>query len=222
MRPAILANDEIYHVFNRGIDKKPTFTDKREFDRAVLTLFYYRFFNPKPRLSQALLLNKDEKAKLFKELLDKSKKQVEILTYCFMPNHFHFLLKQILDKGIVKFISNFTNSYTRYFNTKHQRRIGPLFQGKFKRVHIEDDKQLLQVHRYIHINPAVSLIVKEEDLEYYRWSSLPEYLGKHRSEICQKELIINNFNSLKSYKKFIFDQIDYAKKIDKIKHLVLE
>lgn len=222
MRPAILANDEIYHIFNRGIDKRPTFTDKREFTRAVVTLDFYRFVNPIMRLSKALVLNKEEKTNLFSDLREKGKKQVDIISYCLMPNHIHFLLKQLLDGGITRFMSNFTNSYTRYFNTKHERRAGPLFQGTFKAVHIEDDEQLLQVHRYIHINPSVSFIVTEKDLINYHWSSLPEYSGKVNYDICSKELIMSNFSSLKNYNKFIFSRIDYAKKLKKIKHLIIE
>ena len=57
-----------------------------------------------------------------------------------MPNHFHLLLKQISDNGIPKYLSLFTNSYTRYFNTKHNRK-GPLWQGPFKNVLVKDDSQ---------------------------------------------------------------------------------
>ena len=222
MRPVVFANGEIYHIYNRGIEKRPTFTDKRELDRAILALDYYRFFKPQLRLSKALVLIKEEKAKFFSNLREKGEKQAEITTYCLMPNHFHFLLKQTLTDGITKFISNFTNSFTKYFNTKHEGRVGPLFQGNFKAIHIEDEKQFLQVHRYIHINPAVSLIVKEKELLNYQWSSLPEYLVMNTNNICSKELVISNFGSLEDYKIFIYNRIDFAKKLEQIKHLILE
>ena len=221
MRKTIFANSEVYHVFNRGVEKRPTFTDKRELDRAILTLDYYRFITPLLRLSKVLLLNKEERFGFLSGLRKKDKKHVKVLSFCLMPNHFHFLLRQELDKGIQRFVSNFTNSYTRYFNTKHKR-VGPLFQGIFKAVHIEDDEQLLHVHRYIQINPTVSFVVEEEELENYQWCSLPEYLGKTKEEICEKGLVMANFSSLTKYKKFIFDQIDYARKLEQIKHLTLE
>lgn len=64
-RKTVFANDEVYHVFNRGIEKRPTFTNKKEFDRATLTLDYYRFKNPPLRLSKALQLSQVERQKFF-------------------------------------------------------------------------------------------------------------------------------------------------------------
>ncbi|MBI2103417.1 transposase [Candidatus Woesebacteria bacterium] len=222
MRPVVLENNETYHVFNRGIEKRNTFTSKREFDRAILTIDYYRHSKPFMRLSKALLLNIEERSKFFEQLKNNGDKQVSIISYCLMPNHFHFLLKQNQDSGISRFVSNFSNSYTRYFNTRNKGRVGPLFQGIFKSVLVEDDNQLMHVHRYIHINPATSYVVKSSELENYPWSSLPEYLGKTKFGICDKEIILNNFKTTRSYGKFIFNQIDYARKLEKIKHLTLE
>lgn len=85
---------------------------------------------------------------------------LEIISYCLMPNHFHLLVKQVIDHGIVKCLNNFSNSYTRYFNIRHDR-VGPLFQGRFKAVRIETDEQLLQVSRYIHLNPVASSLIEE-------------------------------------------------------------
>lgn len=221
-RKTVFANEEIYHIFNRGIDKRPTFTSVREYERAHLTLDFYRFRSPPLRLSKALQLNLVEREKFFETLRRETEKVVEIITYCLMPNHFHFLLKQKLDKGITKFVSNFTNSYTRFFNIRNKKREGPLFQGIFKSVHIEDNEQLLHIQRYIHINPAVSFVVSSESLENYKWSSLQEYAGVIEKNICSKEIILNQFSSVKSFKKFLFDQIDYARKLKKIEHLLLE
>lgn len=221
MRNVVLANNEIYHVFNRSIEQRPVFINKREYRHSVLTLNFYRFKNPPLRLSKALLLDLQAKQDFFNRLKQEGKRLVEIITYCFMPNHFHFLLKQKSDNGTTKFMSNFTNSYTRYFNTKNKR-IGPLFQGIFKAVRIENDDQLIHVSRYIHLNPVVSFLVKENFLDLYPWSSLPEFLGNQEEEICDKEIILDFFASKEQYRKFIHDQIDYAKKLEEIKHLLLE
>lgn len=146
---------------------------------------------------------------------------VDIVAYCLMPNHFHFLLKQRVNNGIIKFSSNFANSYTRYFNTRNHRN-GALFQGIFKAAHIENDEQLIHVNRYIHINPAVSFLIKEESLDSYPWSSLSEYLNPKLEEICSKEAVLSFFSSLNKYHNFIHDQIDYAKRLESAKHLLLE
>lgn len=220
MRSFVLANNEIYHVFNRGIELRPTFATKRECERALIALNFYRFKNPSLRLSKALLLEKEERGKFFLKLMKEGQSLVDVLSYCLMPNHFHFLLRQRLENGISEFLSNFSNSYTRYFNTKHQR-TGALFQGIFKAKIIESEEQLIHVSRYIHLDPVVGFVIKKENLEAYSWSSLPEFLGDGGRGICTKE-ILDLFPSRAKYLKFLYDQIDYAKKLEAIKHLLLE
>jgi len=220
-RKLVFANNEIYHIFNRGVEKRPTFTDKRELNRALLTLDFYQCAKPPIKLSKFLVISKDEQIKFFEKLKKDYEKLVEIVCFCLMPNHFHFLLKQKMEKGISTFISNLTNSYTRYFNTKHDR-IGPLFEGVFKAVRIESEEQLVHTSRYIHLNPVSSFLIKPEELKEYQWSSYPELLGLSDKNLVTKDLILNFFPSIEVYKKFVLDQVDYARQLELIKHLTLE
>jgi len=222
MRKVVFANNQVYHVFNRGIEKRPTFTDKREFIRALTAIDFYRYKNHSLKLSKVLRLETKEREKFWQKLKKEGKKLAEVLCYNFLPNHFHFLLRQKEEKGISKFLSDFTNSYTRYFNIKHKKRIGPIFQGNFSAVRIEDENQLLHVIRYICINPAVSFLVKKEDLENYPWSSLVEFLGKENRGISETKEVLSYFPSIKSFKEFLYEQIDYGRELEKIKHLILE
>lgn len=217
----MFVNNQIYHVFNRTIEKKPAFTDKKEYERAILSLSYYRFDGSSfLRLSKVLILNKEDR-ELFFNKLKSGNKMVRILSYCLMPNHFHLLLEQLSDQGIKKYLSNFSNSYTRYFNTKHKR-IGALFQGIFKAVRIEDDEQLIHVSRYIHLNPITSCLVTEKNLDTYSWSSFPEFIDRRDGELCDTRRILDFFPSKKAYWNFIYNQIDYAKNLEQIKHLLFE
>lgn len=119
-------------------------------------------------------------------------------------------------------MSNFQNSYTRFFTTKHHG-IGPILQGQFKAVRVEDDNQLLHLSRYIHLNPYASFVVKElKDLIVYPWSSFPEYLGKTNTTICDKNIVLSHFKDAKDYRQFVFDQADYQRSLNQIKHLRLE
>ncbi len=220
-RKVVFANDEIYHIFNRGVEKRPTFTDKRELDRGTQTLDFYRFANLPLKLSKFLTLPKEEKDKFIQNIKKDYEKLVEIICFCFMPNHFHFLLRQKLENGISTFTANFTNSYTKYFNTRHER-IGPLFEGVFKAVYIESDEQLIHVSRYIHLNPVSSFLIESEQLESYVWSSYLEYLGLSNQNITSKEIILDLFSSKEKYKHFVLDQVDYARKLGQIKHVTLE
>ncbi len=200
-RKLVFANDEIYHVFNRGVEKRPTFIDKRELNRALLTIDFYRFTKPPVKLSKFLSMPKEDQIKLWESLKKDNEVLVEIICFCLMPNHFHFMLKQKAENGISTFISNFTNSYTKYFNTKRTR-IGPIFQGVFKSVHVGSDEQLIHVSRYIHLNPVASFVIKDIDLFSYPWSSLPDYL-RGRSSLLNMEPVLENFSTKSNYKNNI-------------------
>lgn len=219
-RKITFRDGEIYHVFNRGIDRRSTFTDKKEFERIQKLVKFYRHKDTPIRFSQVNQQPRETRERILNDLYKKDR-IIDILSYCIMPNHFHFLLQQTVEKGISTFISNITNAYTKYFNTKNKR-TGPLFEGIFKAVHIESEEQLVHVSRYIHLNPVASGIIPDEEFEDYKWSSYPEYLSISSKEITQKELILNMFKSVSAYREFVNNQKDYAKQLDAIKHLVLE
>lgn len=216
-----LVNDQIYHVFNRGINHQPTFLDKLDYRRAKLVIDFYRFNNLSTRLSKFFKLSIDNRAKIMDNLKRADDKLVEILAFNLMPNHFHLLLRQLKEQGISKFLGNLQNSYTRYFNTRHKRD-GSLFLDQFKAKLIMTDEQLLHVSRYIHLNPHTSFVVKNLDmLLRYPWSSLPEYLD-NKPEICKLDIIMSLFKTPQDYQEFVKNQADYQRQLHKIEHLVLE
>lgn len=219
VRRTPLVTDQYYHIFNRGVARNPTFLAKYDYEQALLTLSYYRFAHPPMRLSRLKEQSRDQREILLKNL-SQTEKYVEIVSFVLMPNHFHFLIKQVKDNGISLFVSQFTNSYTRYFNTKYDR-VGPVFQGIFKSVHIETDLQLLHVSRYIHLNPITSFVVNETHLLSYPWSSLGDFLTGE-SRLVELRAILNHFPSPSAYKKFVLDQIAYAQELERIRHLTLE
>lgn len=210
IRTVPLVSGEYYHVFNRGVEKRDIFSQGWDYKRFVKTIYYYQFQGPKPSFSK---LSKSA-FNLFKPKLEN--KIADILCYCLMPNHFHFLVKQIKENGISEFIGQLSNSYTKYFNTKYER-VGSLLQGPFKAVRIETEEQLIHVSRYIHLNPVVAGLVKH--LEEYPWSSYLEYINE--PIICIVSEILNIFPSKKKYKKFVEDRIDYGTTLEILKHQVI-
>lgn len=216
-----LITEEIYHVFNRGIDRRPTFLSKREYDRAINLMNYYSFKLLPGKYSIFIASPIDQQKQILQRLKKEKNRLVEIITYCLMPNHFHFLLKQTAENGIRKFMSNWQNSYTRFHNLRHER-TGPLFNDQFKAVRIESEEQLLHVNRYIHLNPYSGRIINSlTKLIEYPWSSLNQFMNQEKSGICNTELILGNF-SKPGYKKFIYNQADYQRQLEKIKHLLYE
>lgn len=216
-----LVFDEIYHVFNRGVARLPIYSHKSNFSRFLELIDYYRFDKTPTSFSNLKKLPVDERSRILQYIRNENQPHVEILTFCLMDNHYHFILKQKTQNGIVKFISNLQNSYAKYFNTKSERS-GPLFQPMFKAVRIVTDEQLLHVSRYIHLNPSTGYLVKINDLENYPWSSLQDYLGNIEHHFVDITLINGLIGNKKKYREFIYNQAEYQRKLADIKHLILE
>lgn len=220
IRKVILAAGEVYHVYNRAVEKRPIFMTKREYDRAKEMLWYYRYEKPRLRFSQYHELSPQAKT-IYLSTVTSQAQKVSIFCFAFMPNHFHFLLRQEQDRGITEFLSAYCNSYAKYFNTKYKR-VGPLFQGGFKAVHIGSDEQLLQVSRYIHLNPVMAFLTKSDTLSSYPWTSFPEYVGKGNVSICTTEPVLSQFASVKKYESFVSDQVAYKRSMNTMEQLTFE
>lgn len=219
-RQTPLVNEEFYHIYNRGIALQPIFFHKKDYERFLLCLSYYRFGGLHLRLSRLLQIPKADREQLLTEIDAKNLKIVELVAFCLLPNHFHILLRQVSEGGISKFAKELTNSFTRYFNTKYER-IGPIFQGAFKAVHVSSDEQLLHLSRYIHLNPLVSFVVRDEDFIDYPWSSLSHFI-KNSSGMVNVKPVLDQFATPEKYLEFVCDQANYGKELEKIKHLTLE
>ncbi len=217
-RKVVFRNDNLYHIYNRGVEKMETFTDLYEYRRAIQTIDYYRFSNPPQRFSKFLQTEQQERELMLKNMKKEGDQLVNIVAFCLMPNHFHFILQQLMDGGVQKFLANFSNSYTRYFNTRHERN-GYLFQGNFKAVFVEDNEQLLHLSRYIHLNPVTASMIDINDLEQYQWSSYRSYLGKKDNighDFVLNNIIIEQFKPRGEYLKFIHDQADFIKSFEEL------
>src|SRR3989344_1314072 len=146
-----LVTGEIYHIVNRGVASMPIFLDDRYHHRFLEAVFYYRHQRPPIRYSYFSRLPQSVKSETLLKLDQLQKFFVEIICYCLMPNHFHFLLKQTTDNGISEFMRRFSESYTHYFNVKNKR-IGPIFQGRFKSIRIKKKKNFLPPSLYFLFN----------------------------------------------------------------------
>lgn len=176
MRKEIFEEGEYYHVYNRGVDKRPVFLDERDYTRFIHTAYILNNFLEIPhRFNIQKLIPKDLLRPLGEPL-------VEIVAGCLMPNHFHFLLRPMKKDGISRFLHKVGISYTMCFNKLHQR-TGRLFESTFKARHIDRHEYASYLTQYIHLNPldlfqTKSRTQKFEVLEGYPWSSLPDFLGR--------------------------------------------
>lgn len=209
MRKEIFANNEYYHIFNRGVDKRKIFLHNGHYIRFLKTIYN-------------LLTSGKAQLKIAYNQSLAFEKKLSFTAYCLMPNHYHFLIRQLDDGGISHFMHQLNTSYTKYFNLNHKR-TGRLFEYTFKAVHIESEEQLLHISRYIHLNPLISNVVT--DLRLYPWSSYLDYIGVRGGKLCQKEEILDLFSakeSKKKYEEFVLNQVDYARILDSIKDSFFE
>ncbi len=216
MRKDKLAVGSVYHVFTKSIAGYVIFNTKEEYDRLMECVRFYKMGKPLVSFSRFCEYSIAKQKVIAKSAI--GEEEIEILAYCLMPTHLHFVIKQNKEKGISFFMKNLLTSHTRYFNKKHGRK-GPLWESRFQNVLVNDDNQLLHLTRYVHLNPVTAHIV--EDPEAWFHSSYKEYVGAIDNErVCKFEDLIE----LKpdQYREFVIDHIGYQRELADIKHLVLE
>ena len=161
-----------YHVYNRGVNRHQIFYRERNWGFFITKLRQY--FDP--------------------DLVD-------VLAYCLMPNHYHLLIyiKAEHDFGR-KVMMPFVTSYTKAINAQ-EKRVGPLFQGRFKSIHVDDEAYLLNLTRYIHRNPVdAGLVDRPQDWPY---SSYLDYVGLRDGSLPMTNVVLDRFESVSVYRDYV-------------------
>src|SRR3989344_7268388 len=134
---------ELYHLLNRGVEKREVALDDSDRLRFVHDLFVFNDSNhvdPNHRLRDFYM------ASAAREPL------VDIHAFCLMGNHYHLLVSEREDGGISTFMRKLNMGYAKYFNEKY-RRSGLLWQGRYRKRLITRDAHFLYIPLYIHLNP---------------------------------------------------------------------
>jgi len=186
---------DIYHICNRGVRKEKIFDNDSDYFRFVLNL--YRLNNK----SESLRINPHRKSI---DSFPEQEKIVEVLKWTLLPNHYHLLLYEKVDGGVLEFVKRLGNSFTKYINIKREAS-GYLFQNTARIIQIESNRHFLYIPFYIDLNPfdliKKSIFNQNEKLEFlksYRWSSLRDYSGEKTSEfskIVNKDLFYEIFDT---------------------------
>lgn len=195
----------IYHIYNRGVEKRNIFEDEYDY-RVFLNCLKEALLTPE-KLSK-VPVEVTLKGVSFKGIPKSVKNfcgNIELLAYCVMPNHFHLLVKQQSDHVIDSFMRSIATRFSMYFN-KRRRRVGALFQGSYKAANVDSDERLLHLSRYIHRNP---LKIGASLLNDY--SSYSDYLGIRKTEWLKPQLVLDFFQPTKlpflhhinSYQRFV-------------------
>lgn len=211
--------NNFFHILNRGVEKRKIFLGNSDYRRFVDNL---RDFND---LNNALSY-KDRCHLALREpsglgVKKKKKEIIDILCWCLMPNHFHILTSEKINKGNSVFSQKLTSGHTQCFNLKNDRS-GVLFQGRTKIIRLERNEHFMYLPYYILSNP-IKLIepswkengIKDfkkvvEFLEKYRWSSYLDIIGKNNfPEIINKKLFYEVYDT--DEKRFKNDFIEWLK-----------
>jgi len=193
-RNYVFAPEEYYHLYARGFEKVATYRDVKDYERFLEGVY---LCNSTKSVNIRVVKNQRNLVKglTFDEVFDVDRDEtlVDIGAYCLMPNHFHLLVREIGDGGISKFMQKLMTSYTMYFNKKNGR-TGAIFSSSFKAQHVVDDNHLKYLFAYIHLNPKK--VVNVSDLEKYKYSSYPDYIGENRAQasILNKDAFPDYFN----------------------------
>jgi len=204
MRKPVFVENEVYHIFNRGVDKRAVFMDDGDYLRflhqlyelndedAVVNVKYY--FNPETETVESRPIYK---------VLKPRRLLVDILVFTLMPNHYHLMLRQKAEHGITRFMHKLGTGYTLYFNKKNKR-TGSLFQGRFKAVHITSSEHLIFLPHYIHTNPLKLNYGGSTSIDFlqrYRWSSFPDYIGiDNFPAISERQYLLEIFGGESKYR----------------------
>ena len=199
MRKISFAIGEYYHVYNRGVEKRTIFENIKDLERFFQSM---KEFNTLESIG-SIFERKHAKVKD----RDDAKPLVSFVAFCLNPNHYHFLITPLVDKGIEKFMQRLGTGYTMYFNEKHKRS-GSLFQGTFKAAYVDSDEYLLRLSAYINLNNKIHKfggLASKLTL-----SSWMEFVSTEKDvqQFCEKGVVLNQFRSKKEYEKFALEALD--------------
>lgn len=212
MRKVPFIAGEFYHIYNRGVDKRDVFSDQDDINRFFQSMKEFNVIEPIGSIYE----NKFQKSKNKpRSSTPKSNKLVEFVVYCLNPNHYHFLLTPVNDKGVEKFMQKLGTGYTNYFNEKYKRS-GSLFQGRFKAVHIDTNEYLLHLSTYVNLNDRVhQLGSSTPKLGKSSWGEYMKEVGDSvgvessgHQGFCNKDIILGQFDSVRKYKKFAEESLE--------------
>lgn len=220
MRKTEFANNEYYHIYNRGVDKREVFLDEEDYERFLTSMREFNRIDPIGSLYEKYLAEEKRGLSPHKgDLVPTLTPLVEIVAYCLNPNHFHVILRQLSEGGISKFMLKLSSGYSSYFNKKYKRS-GSLFQGPFKSIHIDSNEYLLYLSVYVNKNN----FIHGYNTGDWKYSSLLDYLEKRHGTLCNKEPILVQFdNNIEKYKEFLDNNALHLKeKKESAKYLLEE
>lgn len=143
---------------------------------------------------------------LFLKALDTAKRRYPFALYAYalLPNHFHLLI-ETRDSPTGRIMQSMLTRYSRYFNDRYRRR-GHVFQGRYRAIVCERESYLLELVRYIHLNPVrAKLVTRPDD---WPWTGHREYLGRAAAGLIDSGPITGLLATRPAYERFVRDGVN--------------
>jgi putative transposase len=205
MRYENFASNEYFHVFGRGVNKEKLFIDDRDKARFIFLITHFqsptRIYNvswyTETFIKKGSFSTKEDRVR---EIL--KKRNIELIAFVLMPNHFHLLVQNLDDKILSVYMHRVLTAYSKYFNAKYRKR-GHVFESPFKSVHIKNNAQILHLSAYIHKNPK-EIRGWENTYDQYPYSSYQDYIGLNRwGNFLSTEIVLKQFKDQAKYRDFV-------------------
>ncbi len=234
MRKEPFSIDDYVHVYNRGNRKQPIVHNVRDRDHFLQMLYYFNaeqipIATFRELNKQRLNLCNFEWPKEWQP----RKPIVSIAAFTLLENHFHLLLKEIVEGGIAKFMQKLGTGMTMYYNTKYKES-GSLFQGSYKARCVDEDLYLKYLSVYIQVKNVFELYpggLKKATKEFskaYDWAvsypycSLSDFVRKTNRGIIDKEIFTEIFSNPKEYKEFAHECMLNMNFDEQLENFILE
>ncbi len=210
----IYIKDGIYHIYNRGVEKRKIFMDEQDYKVFLNLLKRYLtppedFYHKKTSLQIPLQVEPVRRLPPIRQ--SDIDKKIRLLCYCLMPNHFHLMIQQLTERAIIDFMRRLSNSYTKYFNEKYKR-VGSLFQGRYKAALVTKEEHFLYLPYYIHRNPEKL----NKKIKNYPYSSYGDYIGTRNTKWIYKKDLMEQFVEAEN------EDVDFEKAKDILGKIALE
>jgi putative transposase len=194
--------------------------NEKDFIRFLKSMDEFNVVEPTGGIYANSFNKEQKKEKLRNSVSGPDENLVNIICYCLNPNHYHIVLEQLVDDGIVKFMHRLGTGYTKNFNTKYNR-VGSLFQGKYKAVHINSNNYLLHVSAYVNLNDKVHRL--RSSASKSSWEEHVKGKGYGNGDIvCGNKIVLDQFKSRGEYKKFAEESLKKIQDIKDMKKMLLD
>jgi putative transposase len=175
---------EFFHAYNRGVDRQLLFHERDDY-------------------------------LVFLDLMEKWHRPYDLVVHTFqlMPNHHHSILQQLVPYAMSEFEKHINQGLAQWVN-RHSKRVGHLFQGRYKFKHIDDPNYLARLARYIHQNPVAAGLVKTP--EEWEFGSGKDFLKDNRFGFLTRDTMFSLAGGREKFVEFsLISTPDYDEGIER-------